>query len=414
MTLHSHQPPQDGKRLTVVVRVFLPFAFGYWISYLFRTVNAVIAPDLVADLGLGGADLGLVTSAYFLTFAAFQIPLGVLLDRFGSRRVEASLLLFAAVGAVVYGAAEGTAGLVVGRALIGLGVSACLMAAFRAYVYWFPPDRLPFINGLQMAAGGLGALSATAPVEILLGVIDWRGLFFGLGLLSLVIAALVFVVVPRRGEGGDGQTLARQLRGVGEIFTSPVFWRIAPITVFSQAAFLAIQSLWTGPWLKDVAGLDRAGVASHLLIIAAAMVAGFVVIGWLTTRAERIGLKPITVALLSMGVFLGVQAMMVVGWIPSVLLLAVAFGFFGSAGVVPYAILSGRFPRNLAGRVNTGLNMMVFTFAFAGQWAIGGIIDLWPKTPMGGYAPEGYQAAFAVTTLLQVVAFVWYGLYRRD
>ena len=130
--------------LTIIrlLRVFIPFAFGYFLSYVYRTVNAVIAPDLVADAGLAPAALGLLTSAYFLAFAAFQIPLGVLLDRFGSRRVEAVLLVIAAAGAIVFALAEGVTGLIVGRALIGLGVSACLMAAFKAFSTWLPPERL--------------------------------------------------------------------------------------------------------------------------------------------------------------------------------------------------------------------------------------------------------------------------------
>ena len=144
-----------------LLRVFVPFAAGYFLSYLFRVVNAVISPDLVADLALGPADLGLLTATYFLTFAAFQLPLGVLLDRFGPRRIEAVLLLFAAVGALIFAKAHSTVGLVAGRALIGFGVSACLMAAFTAFVMWFPAQRLPLVNGLQMAAGGLGALVAT-------------------------------------------------------------------------------------------------------------------------------------------------------------------------------------------------------------------------------------------------------------
>jgi MFS family permease len=154
--------------IATVGRVFLPFAGGYFLSYLFRTVNAVIAPDLVHAVGLNAADLGLLTSTYFLAFAASQIPLGILLDRFGPRRVESLLLLWAAVGAALFAVGQTTTTLLVGRALIGLGVSGCLMAAFQAFVLWFPKPRLPLVNGCIMACGSLGALVATAPVEALL------------------------------------------------------------------------------------------------------------------------------------------------------------------------------------------------------------------------------------------------------
>ena len=147
------------------VRVFFPFAFGYAISYFYRNANAIIQSNLVDDLGLGPADLGLLTSAYFFSFAVFQLPLGILLDRYGPRRTEAALLLFAALGALIFSNAETSTGLVLGRLLIGLGVSSCLMAAFKAFVIWFQSERLPMINGLQMVAGGLGALGATTPLQ---------------------------------------------------------------------------------------------------------------------------------------------------------------------------------------------------------------------------------------------------------
>jgi sugar phosphate permease len=166
-------------------RLYFPLALGYSISYFFRNANAIIEGDLVRELGLGPADLGLLTSVYFISFAAFQLPLGVLLDRYGPRRTEAVLLLFAAVGALIFSQSDTLSGLIVGRLLIGLGVSACLMAAFKAYVIWFSNQRLPMINGLQMVAGGLGALVATTPLQNVLSITDWRGVFTGLAIITV-------------------------------------------------------------------------------------------------------------------------------------------------------------------------------------------------------------------------------------
>ncbi|MDX9862719.1 MAG: MFS transporter, partial [Rhodospirillales bacterium] len=251
--------------MSLALRVFVPFALGYFLSYVFRVVNAVIAPDLVADLHLDAGALGLLTSTYFLTFAAFQLPLGILLDRYGPRRTEALLLLVAAAGAFVFALAPNAGTLVVGRGLIGVGVSACLMAAFKSFVQWFPAGRLPLINGLQMAVGGIGALAATVPVEAALTVTDWRGVFWALGGLTIASAVLLFLVVPERDDGPTPHsTLRQQVGGVIEVMTSPIFWRVAPVTFTTQASFLAVQSLWTGPWLRDIAGFDRAGVANGL------------------------------------------------------------------------------------------------------------------------------------------------------
>jgi len=399
-----------------LIRVFIPFAFGYFLSYLYRVVNAVIAPDLISELGLGASDLGLLTSAYFLTFALFQLPLGILLDHYGPRKTEALLLLIAAVGALVFATADSSTGLIAGRALIGLGVSSCLMAAFKAYVIWVPKERLPLINGFQMAAGGMGALTGTVPVEAALSFTDWRGVFFALAALTIVIAAVIYFVVPRRDEGapeGGHATLKEQLSGIGEVFTSPIFWWIAPLTVMSQATFLAIQSLWSGPWLRDVGGLARDDVATHLLLVAVAMVTGFISIGIIADRLGRIGVKPTTIAIIGMCVFLMTQVAIAFRLSDHILLLWMAFGFFGTTGILPYAGLSQKFPVHLAGRVNTGLNFLAFITAFAAQWGMGAIIGLWDKTADGGYDPDGYQAAFGLMLALQVATLAWLVMYGK-
>ncbi len=398
---------------TILLRVSLPFALGYFLSYLFRAVNAVIAPELVADLGLNPADLGLLTSTYFLTFAFAQLPLGLLLDRYGPRLVETVLLLFAAAGAFLFARATSLEGLVLGRALIGFGVSACLMAAFKAFVMWYPVSRLPLVNGLQMAAGGLGALTATAPIRTALNHTDWRGVFVVLALLTAAVALILFRTVPERATEGAGESLGVQLRGIRHIFTSPVFWRIAPWAVASQAAFLSIQGLWSGPWLRDVANLTPDGSARILLGVAAAMVAGFLLIGFIAERLARLGIRPAQVAISGMGLFMLTQLALILGGGPWPVLTWLLFGFFGTTSILPYAILSQSFPSHLAGRVNTGLNVLVFLAAFAAQWGIGVIIGLWPQLADGRFAPAGYQAGFGLVLLLQLTTCTWYGLAGR-
>lgn len=395
------------------LQIFIPFACGYFLSYLYRVVNAVMAPDLVAEIGIGPAELGLLTSAYFISFAAFQLPLGVLLDRIGPRRVEAVLLIFAGLGAFIFARSHTVTGLIVGRAFIGFGVSACLMAAFKAFVMWFPRQQLPMINGFQMASGGLGALAATAPVEAALKITDWRGVFTLLGVLTIAVALLIFFTVPDRKPAGDREDMGAQLRGVGDVFSSMIFWRIAPWTVLSQATFMAIQGLWAGPWLRDVAGLERVAAANVLFWVAAAMVVGFITMGTLTERLSRAGIRPIMVAAAGMAVFMVMQALVILEVTAWVLPLWILFGVFGTTGIIPYAVLSQSFPVHLSGRVNTAVNLLVFVTAFAAQWGIGSVINLWPVSGAGGYAPEGYRAAFSVMLGLQVVASIWFALAGR-
>ena len=399
--------------MILALRVFAPFAFGYFLSYTYRVVNATIAGDLANEMALTAGDLGLLTSTYFLTFAAFQIPLGMLLDRFGARRTESILLLFAAAGAFVFAFAPNVPMLILGRALIGLGVSACLMGAFKAFVQWFPGERLPLINGFQMAVGALGAMTATTPVEIALGFMDWRGVFMVLGTLTLLCAAVLFAVVPDPEGQAPKTTLSAQFGGVRAVMTSALFWRVAPLTFTAQASFLAVQSLWAGPWLRDVGGLDEAGVAQGLLIAAATMGIGFILVGLIAERAAKIGLRPIGIALFFIGCSMVVQTLIVFeAPVPASVLWAL-YALVGTSGIVVYAGLSQVFPSNLAGRVNTSVNLLVFVGSFAFQWGTGAIIDLWPLSETGGYAPQAYQAGFGVVLGVQVLAALWLLLFRR-
>lgn len=390
-----------------IFRVFLPFAAGYFISYLYRVVNAVIAPDLITDIGVSPSALGLLTATYFITFASFQLPLGVLLDRFGPRKVEALLLFFAALGAFVFARAENLADLITGRALIGFGVSACLMAAFKAYTLWFSRDKWPLVNGFQMAAGGLGALAATSPVQATLQFTDWRGVFMGLALVTFLTAVAVFFIVPEKKIEGSGESLHNQLRGIREIFTSRTFWRTAPLATTSQAAFLAIQGLWAGPWLTHVAGFERPEVARLLFWVAGAMIAGFIGLGTLAERLSKRGISVGTTAVTCMALFMIVQLVLIFGPIDYCVPIWFAFGFFGTSAIISYSSLSQSFPVHLSGRVTTAINLLVFLTAFGGQWAIGVIIDLFTKAEKS-LAPEGFTVGFSLLLLLQFAGFIYY------
>jgi MFS family permease len=389
--------------------VFLPFALGYFLSYLFRTVNAVIADELAASLGVTAAGLGLLTSAYFITFGLFQAPLGLLLDRFGPRRVEAALLLVAAGGAAVFAMGDTLGLLAVGRGLIGLGVSACLMAALTANVAWWPSERLPLINGLFMASGGLGAVFATTPVRALLTVTDWRGVFAGLSVATVAVAAIIAVVVPDRHRPG-GQSppdWAALLRGTRAVYASGRFWRLAPASVMMQGGFMAYISLWAGPWLRDVSALPRAEVAGTLQYAAMAMVAGFAGFGLCADALSRRGVPPAVVWTTGMALAVGMQAALVLDLPLPPTLVWVLVAFFATASVMSYTILAQGFPAAMAGRVVTSVNLLMFVMAFALQTGIGAIIDRFPTPPAGGYAPAGHHAALALVVTLQAAALAW-------
>ena len=414
--LLSESAPKTGATharplpLVLVLSVFLPFAAGYYLSYLYRSINAVIAPNLAADAGVGAADLGLLTSVYFLTFAALQLPLGLALDRFGPRRVAAALLLVAAAGAVVFAWADGLSGLVLGRALIGAGVSSCLMSSFKAFTQWFPSQRLPAVNGMLLAFGGLGAISATAPVEALLAIADWRVLFVGLAGITAAVALAIFAIVPDHPQSSASIGLSEQLAGLRRVFVDPVFWRVAPLGAIGAGASQAVMGLWLGPWLRDVAGLERAGVASYLLVGACGMAAGFLLMGMLAERLSRIGIKPAQVVGIGMGGFLLAMLILASGMVSGgwLLLLLVVLAFLGAGSTVNYAVISQHFGSQLAGRANTALNLLVFVASFLMQWLVGVVIGLWEDPLTQEYAPVGYRVAFGGLALLLALALAWF------
>lgn len=386
------------------LRVFLPFAVGYYLSYFLRNVNAVIAPELTRDLGVSAADLGLLTSAYLLAFGAFQLPLGILLDRYGPRRVEAGLLLIAALGCVAFASSDGLAGLAGGRALIGLGVSACLMASFKAFSLWFPAERQASLNAAVMAAGGLGALTATTPLGWALPALGWRGVFFALAGLVLVVAAVIFSAPERRGETHPG-TLGEQLAALGGILKSRAFWRFAPQTALVVGGFMALQGLWAVPWLMHVDGHSRAAAAFHLLLTGSAMLIGFVFIAAFVLRLKRMGISPEIILKAGTGGGVAVMALIVAGIAPTQPLWF-ALGLVFSVGNLAYALLAEHFPRELSGRVNTALNLGAFVGAFGIQWGIGALVD--GLTNGGMPVAEAYRWALGALAALQALAYGWF------
>jgi len=166
------------------------------LAYLFRTINAAISPALAADFGLDAAETGLLASVYFLVFGLAQIPIGAFLDRFGPRRVQGVLLVIAAGGATLFGTASSFPELLVGRAMIGLGVAGSLMAGLKTVATWFPSERVALANGWMIMLGSLGAVTATAPTDWLLELVGWRGLFELLTIATVAVAGLIYMVVP--------------------------------------------------------------------------------------------------------------------------------------------------------------------------------------------------------------------------
>ena len=386
--------------------IYFAFAAGYLLSYLYRTVNAVISPELSRDLALNPSSLGLLTSAYFIGFAAMQIPVGILLDRYGPRRVEPVLLAVAAGGAALFAFAESLTGLAVARALIGAGVCACLMAPLKAIAAWYPADRHASYSGWIMVAGGLGALATTVPLEFALKFMPWRGVFVGLSAVTLAVALTIWWRVPDIEKPVDSGGLATQFAGVRRVFVHPRFWWLAPVAGFAMGSFMAIQGLWAVPWLMDVEGSTRATAANHLLAMNAVIMLGYALLGFFGTRLAHRGVHARHLFAAGFAVNVAALALIVVR-VPGSYVWWSLFGLGAAVNVLAFTVLNEGFGRELAGRTNTTLNLLMFTGSFVTQWGIGVVVD----AARGLYAldtADALRVAFAVILVGDVVTYAWF------
>lgn len=385
-------------------RIFLPFAAGYFFSYFLRNVNAVISPELTRELGVTAAGLGLLTSAYLLAFGAVQLPLGLALDRYGPRRVEAFLLLIAASGCVLFATGESLTQLVIGRALIGLGVSACLMASFKAFSLWFGMERQASLNAAIMAAGGLGALTATTPLSWAIPQFGWRAVFVALAVAGVAAAAVIFST-PDKPGAAHTESLRSQIGGLGTVLASRAFWRYAPQSTLIIGGFMALQGLWALPLLMNFSGLARSAAADHLMMMGGGMLIGFLGIAFGVAPLARRGVSTHTLLVVGMGLGL-LSSLFIVLEIGPGTPLWFTLGLVFSVGNLAYALLQRHYGVALAGRVNTALNLMVFVGAFGIQWGFGVAVDALQAS--GQTARDAYQLTFGGLLVLQVMSWLWF------
>ncbi|WP_122314394.1 MFS transporter [Pseudomonas cichorii] len=399
--MDNSQKQLKSSFLLLFLTIFIPFGLGHFVSYMFRTVNAVIYVDLQADLNLPASSLGLLTGVYFLTFAAAQIPLGVMLDRYGPRSVQAPMLLLAVLGSVIFSLSSTEAGLLLGRGLIGLGVAGSLMSAIKACAIWLPPERLPLSTACLLSIGGLGAMASTTPLHVLLNWISWREAFLILALLTFCVAVIIHFSVPRSYESRNTR-YADMFAAVGRLYSSWTFWRLALYSVFAHAIYMSVLSLWMGPWLRDMAGLSDSAMASVLLFGTVAMVAGSLAFGVITDYLRRFGVQPIMVCGSGMLVFIVFQILMASGLPVSPYLIAMGFSFFGTSTTMNYAIVAQSVAPDLAGRVSSSFNLLVFVLAFFLQWLMGIVLNLWPVGEGAGHPVEAYQWSLGLMIALQL------------
>jgi MFS family permease len=391
----------------MLVQVTFPLAAANFMNQAARTVMAIVGPVLAVELGLSAIELGVLAACLFAAYAAAQLPLGVALDAFGARRVQAVLMLLAAIGFAMFALSPGFAGLAAARIVLGIGVSAGLMAVIKAHADWFERGRVAYVTGIATAIGALGSALTTSPVQAMLPAFGWRGVFWVLCVLALGVATWIFLSVPDKPRvPGSARTLRGDIALSGRILASRTFWRFGPAVATLSMFNFAYLGLWAGPWLRDVAGMDGPARAGVLLLYTFAMVVGSVLAGSVASRANAAGLPSFLVPIVCLAGMVLLQAgLMLQPSQPSVVLvLWLAIAVFGTAGPVGYVVMCQMFPPEQTGRVSTAVNTLTLGGAFLVQAAIGWILDLWPRTASDGWDPDGYSWALALTAAFQALA----------
>ena len=270
--------------------VFFVFAFGYFLSCLLRAITATLSPVLTSEFNLLAADLGLLAGGYFLGFASMQIPLGYLLDKYGPKKIVSSFLLIALVGTGSFALAESFSGLLISRILIGVGVSACLMAPLTGYRIWYAENQQQRANSWMLMIASLGFLSSTLPVQLLLPSFGWRWIFGGIAILILISIFLMLVFIPKWNLNKNKELEKPSNSGtLSEVWKNRFFISVIPMGLFNYGGLMAIQTLWAGPWMTRVAGYTPLQSATGLFWINVTMLVSFFFWGYFLPKISGIG-----------------------------------------------------------------------------------------------------------------------------
>ena len=380
------------------VRVTLPLAGLNFVNQAARGVMAVIGPVLAVEYGLTASQLGLMASVLFAAYCLWQLPMGVLLDIHGPRRVQTAMGLLAAAGCALFAVSDGIVGFMLARAMIGVGIAGGLMAVLKANSQFYARAEVAGVTGIAMFLAASGSLLATSPVEALLPHIGWRGAFWVLVAITLAVSAWIFTSVTDK-PGQPSRGWRAEVGVILAIGRSGVFWRLTPLIALMSIFTFTYHGLWAGPWLRDVAGLDGHARAASLFCYALGMMAGGLVMGQLTSRVQKRGHPPMLVPAAAGVLMLLIQVGFLFGpkdfWTVTALWSALAL--IAAAGPPGYAVIAQFFPVEQMGRVSTVINTVVLGGAFLMQSLIGWILDLWPRTAAGGWDPAGYVWAMGLS-----------------
>ena len=394
------------------ITVFIVFAYGYFLSCLLRAITATLSPVLTSEFNLLAADLGLLAGGYFLGFASMQIPLGYLLDKFGPKKIVSSFLLIAFIGTVSFALAQNFSGLLISRILIGVGVSACLMAPLTGYRIWFAENQQQRANSWMLMIASLGFLSSTLPVQLLLPAFGWRWIFGGIAALILISIFLMLAFIPKW-DHQKNESLENQISkgSLADVWKNKFFISVIPMGLFNYGGLMAIQTLWAGPWMVRVAGYTPLESATGLFWINITMLISFFLWGYFLPRITSLGFSALKI--LKLGLPVSFLVMLII-----IILGSKAGAFYITLFILSSIFLSVTqpavglsFASHLAGKALTSFNLLIFLGTFIMQWIMGLVIDLVKNF---GYTEIiGFKAAFSFFLFLSLISYIFFLIVNK-
>ena len=406
----------EGAALSSPLRRFLLLAslcLLFMISQMLRSSVAVIAPRLIADLGLAARDLGLLSAAFFIVFAAFQLPVGIMIDRYGARLTICITMVAAVAGSWLFALSENLADLALARAFMGFGTASVLMGSLIVVSRWYSLQRYGQLASILIAAGNIGSIMSTTPLAFGAETIGWRAVFWLIGFLTLIFIVLGLWLVrdhpgPVRPEDRRRESLRQAIAGLGAVFANGQIRYVFAISLVSYSSLMVVLGLWGGPYLHDVHGLDAVASGNVLLTMSLAMISGALAyghadrLGWPKKRLVHVG------GVFVVGIYGYLALRPETPSLTEVRALFLLLGFGGAYGVVTMSHGRMIFPDRLAGRGITTLNLALMGGVALMQILTGVIVGM--IAPAGAAAaPEGaYRAIFAFVALCTLAAQLYY------
>ena len=396
------------------VLIFCVFAFGFFISNLLRSITATLTPVLTSDFDLSAGNLGLLAGGYFLGFSLMQIPAGLLLDKYGPKKVVAYLLLIALVSTISFAFAKSFTGLLISRFFIGVGVAACLMGPLTGYRVWFEDKYQQRANSWMLMVASFGFVISTLPVQILLPIIGWRSIFLIISILILLSIILILIFAPSWNNNFQNQNIqsAESTGRLSDVWKNKFFISLIPLAFLNYGGVQAIQTLWAGPWMLNVAGYSPLESATGLFWINIIMLFAFMFWGYILPKFSSLGIDsmkivkiglPISYIVLFCIIIMGQKAgaMMFTLYILSSIVLSLT---------QPALALS--FPQNLAGKSLTSLNVFIHSGTFFVQWGIGLLIDL--SKNMGANIITSYKISLSIFLILCILSYIFFIVFNKN